>query len=298
MLGQIGPRVKAVFTEEGFTFSHGILVEDDVRLLIDTGEGKALQEINPQSIDVVLNSHHHIDHIRGNDVCSRARVFIHPLEKPYLQSPETTIAVTGWSELMDETAPDDSPQKGISAENVLKVWNVDGDLCDNQVIDCGHTRIQVLHTPGHCAGHCSFLFPEESMVFLGDICLSKVGPWYGEPEASIEDFIRSIDRVIDLKPERLTTGHVPQVISGNVAEVLTEYRDRIFKREQRILKALKARPATINDLAAQHLIYLLHPSTFVLFWEKFMLKKHLESLIAIGCVEKLEDERFRFLQRV
>lgn len=275
MLLPITERVYLVVNEIGFTYSNSLLIDDDIRLLVDSGAGDAMQEANPDSIDLLLNSHHHIDHIRGNGQLVNAKIMAHPLEAEAMQSLDKLTATVGWPELMGEDLEMDPAALNAHFEICDRV---DGVFNDKQLFDCGHTQVQILHTPGHSTGHCAFWVPEADVVFLGDICLSKVGPWYGGPEADIDSFVTSIERIIDLKPGKLATGHINYLVQENVTEVLTEYRDRIFKREQRILEHLKRQVADIHTLADQHYIYRLHPTPFVLFWEKYMLKKHLERL--------------------
>ncbi|MGE5417696.1 MAG: MBL fold metallo-hydrolase [Acidobacteriota bacterium] len=283
MLQRITDNIQMIFTEDGFTFSNCVLIGDDTRVILDTGAGKLLNEVRPESIDLVINTHHHFDHVRGNDQFVNAKILMHPYEREAMQYPEKITAISGWNEVMTDDLIDSSSQIGVKPEDVLKEWRVDGEVHDNQVIDCGKTKFVVLHTPGHSAGHCSFYFPEEEMLFIGDICLTKVGPWYGEAQAEIEDYISSIDRILELKPKSLLTGHVLKVLNDPERR-LTEYRDRIFKREQRIFNHLKNTPSTIDQLAEQCLIYRMHPTTFVLFWEKYMLKKHLDRLSSQGLV--------------
>lgn len=293
MLQKISDRLFMVFTEQGFTYSNCFLVEDDIRLLIDSGAGDALAEIHPEAIDILVNSHHHIDHIRGNDLFPHARILAHPLEHSYYESPEKLSAISGWDELMEVNPLEAPVTQKVKPEEVTKIWRVDGAFRDEEVIDCGATRMIVYHTPGHTDGHCSFFFPDREVLFTGDICLTKVGPWYGEPNASIESFLSSIQRVIDLKPSVVVTGHVDHVVTENIEASMLEYRDRILKREQRILAYLTQHAVNIHQLADQHLIYKLHPSSFVLYWEKTNLLKHLDRLIQLGQVERVEEGRYR-----
>lgn len=294
MLQRINEYVSVVFNEEGFTFCNCLWINDDVKAIIETGAGRALADIAPESIDLVINTHHHIDHIRGNDLFPRARVLLHPLSHEPMRYPELQTALSGWQELMEQDIRSSASNISVSPGEVFKAWRVDGEINDNEVIDCGHTKIVVLYTPGHCAGHCAFYLPDQDFAFLGDICLTKAGPWYGEPQADIDDFLHSIDRVLDLKPKTVATSHVTYMVT-EPRESLIEYRDRILKREQRILEKLKDGPQTIHELAEHHLIYRLHPTQFVLFWEKCMLKKHLERLIAMGQVELIEDGKYHLI---
>lgn len=293
MIYKLNKQVSILFTEEGFIYSNCLLVDDEVRVLVDTGAGKLMEEIEPQTVDIVMNSHHHYDHVRGNELCSAAKILLHPLEHPPINMPEKVTATTGWEDLMHEDYTKYSKKMRVSVEKILHSRRVDGEIHDGQVIDCGRTKIQVLHTPGHSSGHCSFFLPEEGLVFLGDICLTKVGPWYGDPEADIDAFISSINRILELKPDRLVSGHVNNIILDKPEVLLLEYRDRIYKREQRLLKNLIDNPQNIHELADKHLIYLAHPTPFVLFWEKCMIKKHLERLARHGQVEQLENGNYR-----
>jgi len=201
-------------------------------------------------------------------------------------------ALSGWEEVMDEDILKEVGQLGMLSERLLKPWRIDGEINDGQVIDCGTTKIEVLLTPGHTSGHCSFLFPDENLVFMADICLTEVGPWYGEDQAEIDDFVESINKIIALKPARIISGHRQEIIDQDIPAILGEYRDRIFKREELILNLCRGNPLTIKEIASQKIIYPEHPIIFVLFWERCMVKKHLDHLIKQGLVEKLEDGRY------
>jgi glyoxylase-like metal-dependent hydrolase (beta-lactamase superfamily II) len=292
MIEEIGKHIKAIFTEDGFTASNCLLVEDDVKLMIDSGAGTILSEVNTSAIDILLNSHRHMDHVRGNNRMRRARILTHPLERIAMQDPLKIAALSGWEEFMKENIFEEARQLGMSSEKLLKPWRIDGEINDGQIIDCGKARIEVLLTPGHTSGHCSFLFPEEGLVFMADICLTEVGPWYGEEQADIDDFVASINKIIALKPKRIMTGHRQEIIDQDIPAKLGEYRDRIFRREERILNLIRGNPLTINQIAAEKIIYPEHPIIFVLFWERRMVKKHLDHLIKRGLVEKLEDGRY------
>jgi glyoxylase-like metal-dependent hydrolase (beta-lactamase superfamily II) len=292
MILQVGKKIKAVFTEDGFTASNSVLVEDDLKLMIDSGAGRILSEINTAGIDILLNSHRHLDHIKGNDLFADAGILAHPLEIEAMRDPFKIAALSGWHDLMEEDIFNEAGRLGALSDRLMRPFRIDGEIEEGRIIDCGSTTIRVLLTPGHTSGHCSFLFPEEGLVFMADICLSAVGPWYGEDDADIDEFIQSIDRIIALKPEMLITGHRSEIVDKNIDGVLAEYRDRMNKREDLILNFIRGNPSSIDRIAEQKFIYPDHPLIFVLFWEKSMVKKHLDRLIARGLAERLEDGRF------
>jgi glyoxylase-like metal-dependent hydrolase (beta-lactamase superfamily II) len=293
MIRPIGNKIKAIFTEDGFTACNCLLIEDDVNVMIDSGAGRILSEVDTAAVDILINSHRHLDHIWGNERMANAKVLAHPLERTAMQDPYKVAALDGWNQLMNEDFKTKAGELGALAERLQKPWRVDGEINDGETIDCGGTSMEVLLTPGHTSGHCSFFFPKENLVFMADICLSAVGPWYGEEQSDIDDFLTSIDRIIALKPKMILTGHRTTPVDKDIPEVLGEYRNRLLKREDRILQCVQGHPLSIDELAEMKIIYREHPSIFVLYWEKSMIKKHLEHLIKSERAQKREDGRYQ-----
>lgn len=295
MLVPIDEHVKLVMSTAGFTYCNCVFIDDDVKAIIDTGADiHSLEEIQPQQTEVILYTHHHYDHTRGHRLFTGAQTYIHASDATALSSLdnfEYFNSIDRWGELMPGIDYRDAAlQMGIESEQE-PFWNIYGNLEDGQILDLGKTQVEVLHTPGHSAGHCSFWFPDQEFLFTGDICLTKAGPWYGEIWASPDQMLQSIDRLIDLKPPRISSCHINEICTDGV-KMLQEFKQRIYKRDERIHKFLKGKPADIHEIAAQHLIYRIHPTPFVLFWEKLMVIKHLERLGRMGMVQNDEQGLF------
>jgi glyoxylase-like metal-dependent hydrolase (beta-lactamase superfamily II) len=288
-----------VQSELGFTFCNCIFIDDDIRAILDTGaDRKSLQEVEPNSVDMVFNTHHHYDHVRGNQYFERARIMLHVLDQQALVGESEYVhynSIDRWDELMPGYEYTQcASTMGIEPDDVERNKRVDGTFVGGDTFDCGHTRFEVIHTPGHSAGHCCFWFPEEEFLFSGDICLTQAGPWYGEVYANPDDMVKSINKIIDLKPRRLTSCHINEVYSGEeVVKKLVEFRNRIDSRQERIYNFLRRNPADLQRLAEQKLIYRAHPTPFVVFWEKLMLLKHLDRLQAEGRVLMDENQFYR-----
>lgn len=297
MLIDISNRIKLLVSSAGFTYCNCLFIDDDIKAIIDTGaDKKSLEEVKPQSIDMVINSHHHYDHIRGNQYFKNSEIKIHSLDYLPLQNRDEFDFYNSfdqWEELMPGVDSEKAGEElGIYQKEILPNLRADSTFEDNDVFDFGHVRMEVVHTPGHSAGHCSFYFPYEDFMFTGDICLTKAGPWYGEVYASADDMVNSINRIIEMKPKRISSCHINEVCNDSVAR-LSEFRDRIDKREERIYKYLKTTAADYHQIAGQNLIYRLHPSPFVLFWEKLMVLKHLDRLEKDNRIEKIENGLYR-----
>jgi len=291
---KISDKLTLMLTEQGFTYSNWLYINDDVKAVIETGMDEVgLNGLNPESIDLVINSHHHLDHTRGNNLFSRSKVMIHELEKDVLKTENLFISYNSldlWDELMPGVdvweAFEEVGFRGYSRD--YKPFDYSREvipLQDGQILDFGHVKAEVLHLPGHSVGHCCFWFPEEELLFSSDICMTKAGPWYGEHLADPIEMMRSIDRIIELNPPRMVSSHIHEVLDDPIP-CLLEFKSRIEKREERIYKYLLANPSDIHSLASANLVYRAHPTNYVVFWEKLMLEKHIERLSAQGRVKE------------
>lgn len=293
MLVKIDDRVKVVLSEGGFMYCNCVWIDDDVQAVIDSGADlPSLRQAHPADVDILINTHHHYDHVRGNYLFDRAQVFIHELDLIPMTDEIQMVhynSLDRWPELMTGYDNYEAARLlGIEAAEIQRNMYADESFKDGRVFDFGSTRVEVIHTPGHSAGHCSFWFPEQDLLFSGDICLTKAGPWYGETYADPDQMINSINRLIKLQPAKIISSHISDFCT-DVIPRLEEYRNRIFAREERVYDFLKQQPSDLDTIADHKLIYALHPTPFVLFWEKLMLIKHLQRLENKGLIGKTEQ---------
>ena len=289
---KISDKISIMFTEQGFSYSNWLLIRDDQCAVVEAGLDEAgLQGADPNRVELIINSHYHIDHTRGNGFFPNAQVAIHESEADTLtDAHEFAVrnSLDEWKTLMphldliNESNMRQFPDYANAGQGLNNGRPVI-PLSDGQKIEFGRTYAQVLFTPGHTGGHCSFWFPEEDFLFCGDICLTRAGPWYGEHLADPAAMMESIDRIIELHPGRIVSAHIHELVE-NPTERLREFKNRIPMRDEKVFNSLKQQPSTVHQLAAQNIIYRRHPSVFEEFWEKLMLNKHLSRLVADGLV--------------
>ena len=86
---------------------------------------------------------------------------------------------------------------------------VDETFADGDVIETGGLRIEVIHTPGHCADHCALRVNEEDVLTADVIFKGTVGGTRAPGATGFGDLRSSImDRLMKLPPEtRIHPGH-------------------------------------------------------------------------------------------
>lgn len=114
----------------------------------------------------------------------------------------------------------------------------DQELVDQQIIDCGPDRLRVIHTPGHRFDHVCFLLERARILFAGDLVAGVGTVVIIPPEGSINEYLRSLRRLLALDLALMLPGHGPFIAAPQAK--LQEYIDHRLLREQQILAALQA----------------------------------------------------------
>jgi glyoxylase-like metal-dependent hydrolase (beta-lactamase superfamily II) len=163
-------------------------------------------------------------------------------------------------------------------------------LEDEEILDFGQTRVQVLHTPGHTAGHLSFHFLDESVIFFADLDLVKFGPYYGDNASSIDNTIKSLQRLAKIDADVYLVSHGKEGILDGDPAYIQRYIDVIYQREEKLLTFIASGPKTLQEITAHGIIYgghrLANGAWDLSISEKSMMQKHLERLERNGSVKK------------
>ncbi|MBN1613766.1 MAG: MBL fold metallo-hydrolase [Deltaproteobacteria bacterium] len=276
----------------GYPFCHALLVEGGARAIVDPACDPAkIQALCKEvSVDYLLNSHAHEDHLGGNHLFPEAIMLAHPDEAPLLADIEcwlSSLGGDGWPE------EDKALWRSFLIETCHYVPRAaDGALRDGDVLDLGGVGVEIVHTPGHTSGHCAFYVPEEKILYTADLDLSRFGPYYGDPSSDIDDTIRSLERLKTYDARTYLTAHGRGVYEGR-PEVIDRYLESIYLREEKLLAFLADGPKTLEQIALERIVYGEHAITGgpwdLLITERGMMAKHLERLIARGGVKRRGD---------
>jgi glyoxylase-like metal-dependent hydrolase (beta-lactamase superfamily II) len=275
-----------------YPYSHSLLVGN---FLIDTGisrEHLKLLKTNNFSIDTIILSHWHEDHIRDALFLKANHYLSHPKDKPMIEN------FSGLFKKYTGITEEDFQKFGdfiLSYLKTLRIKNIKIDrvIIDDEIIKINENcRLKVIHTPGHTAGHCSFIELNSGIVYLTDIDFKDFGPFYGAQDSSLTDFENSIEKVKKIDMDIAISAH-KGIFKGRklIREKLDEYKAIIDKRDEKILEfCSEKRPIQVENLVLKNIIYkTLHKIDFFkahyIRYEKRMLEQHFERLVSRNIIE-------------
>ena len=270
-----------------YPYSHSLLIED---YLIDTGiSSRLLRRLKREfQINKVLLSHWHEDHTSGNRLLKNAKFFIHKEDEFLIKNVNKFNEYYGVS----GTPGENSFQwlmNGFRLENT----EIEKTLDNREVIKIGDSyKLEVIHTPGHSAGHCAFVEQNSKIAFLADIDLTGF-VFYAGIDSNLMDFENSLKTLKDIEMEIAITSHLG-IVSGSkeIKDALNKYKLVINKRDQRILSFFSEnKPLTVNDLSYKNLIYKYYSDfkDYEIVAELIMLQKHFDKFLLEDLIQPKDN---------
>mgnify|MGYP001596371301 FL=1 len=200
-------------------YSYLIIDENNNACVIDPSEAKPvidLVERKKINLKYILNTHHHYDHIGGNE----------ELKKKY------NSIVVGYK--------DDAER--IPGINVL--------VENNQVWKNDNFEAKIIHIPGHTTGHISFHFFNEKLIFTGDTLFSLgCGKIF---EGTYQEMFESLNKIKSLPADtKIYCGHEYTLQNSKFCikhdPENTNLQNKILEIAEKLEKAQPTIPSTLKD---------------------------------------------------
>jgi glyoxylase-like metal-dependent hydrolase (beta-lactamase superfamily II) len=210
--GLIMGRVYALQDSDGLTLVDASITNAGDKILAQ------LKEAGHQPSDVkrILITHAHPDHIGSLpklQQATSAEVWCHPLEKPIIEGKQPMVRRSSGIRPPAPTVTPTSVARTINEDEVLPILG----------------GLQVVFTPGHAPGHCSFWHPEQRMVITGDVIFyffNRMTLPLAALTVDMDEDKRSVKKIVDLKPDSLLFGHGVPIV-GQAGVKLDEFARRI-----------------------------------------------------------------------
>jgi len=187
--------------------------------VVDPGEAKPIVDyLKNKNIKLkyILNTHHHFDHIGGNE---------------YLKKKFGSIVV------------------GFK-KDINRIPEMDVLLEDNQIWKAENFKAKIIHIPGHTTGHICFHFFQEKLVFTGDTLFSLgCGRIF---EGTYKEMFESLNKIKSLPEEtKVYCGH--EYTQSNLKFCIKynpenkNLKKKAEKKKKKIDNGLPTIPSTIKD---------------------------------------------------
>lgn len=162
--------------------------------------------VRQQDIDYILLTHVHIDHAGGTGAVIKelpnAVVLAHSRARPHLVNP--TILWNASLKTLGELALKYGPIEPVPESRII-------DAADRMQLDLGGgTILEVYLTPGHAVHHLSLFDSSTRTLIAGEaagVCVNGVIRPATPPPFKLEETMASLERLIELRPDRICYGH-------------------------------------------------------------------------------------------
>lgn len=160
MVSEITPHF--FFIERGWLNANHFVFNGKQKILIDTGYVGDFEKtkewiesvgVDLKSIDRIISTHSHCDHVGGNKrirEMSGCSISIHPLDKHSIDMRDDWAT---WYRFYDQEA---------------EFFPVDHALEDGEIICLDDLELQIIHTPGHARGGISLYCAREKFLISSD----------------------------------------------------------------------------------------------------------------------------------
>ena len=200
-------------------YSYLIIDENNNACVVDPSEAKPvidLVERESINLEYILNTHHHYDHIGGNE----------ELKERY------NSIVVGYN----------GDAKRIPGIDVL--------VENNQVWKGDNFEAKIIHIPGHTTGHISFHFFKEKLIFTGDTLFSLgCGKIF---EGTYQEMFNSLGKIKSLPEDtKIYCGHEYTLENSKFCikheSENVNLRNKISKINEKLKKNLPTIPSNVKD---------------------------------------------------
>lgn len=206
-----------------------LVIGSEKAALIDTGLGVSnIKNIVTQLTDLpiqVVTTHVHWDHIGGHSLFED--IAVHRYEEGWLAEKFPIPLAVVKSNLMKD--PCDFPASFKIDDYTIYQGKPTLVLDDNDIINLGNRKLQVIHTPGHSPGHICLYESDTGYLFTGDLIYK--GTLYAfYPSTNPVDFMNSVKKLLTIPVKRILPAHNSLNISVSLISDINEAFSSIEKQ--------------------------------------------------------------------
>ncbi|MFZ0829723.1 MAG: MBL fold metallo-hydrolase [Thermoplasmata archaeon] len=213
-------------------------------------EGLSAAGIDAEEVNRILVTHIHLDHAGGLGSAAalfpRATLYVHREGLAHMLDPSKLVASArrAWGAAAD---PLWGPILPVPADRLVA-------LTGGERLPVRGGDLLVVATPGHAKHHLAFFDTATRSLFTGDAAgvhlpgTDRVRPALPPPDLDLEALLQSVDRMLELDPDRLLYTHFGPRGAG--VQALSEYPPIVLRWRNVALTAAREDPSVEHVAAA------------------------------------------------
>ena len=195
---------------------------------LPTSEGRIVDGIrglgkSPADLRHILLTHAHPDHVgslAALKAASGARTYLHVADVPIAETGGSFRRMQPSPELIGSLLFKMLVKSGSDAK--VPPTAIDARINDGDVLPIAG-GICAIHTPGHCAGHVAYLWPERGVLFVGDACKNLLGFSLSIGYEDVAEGRRSLRKLGTLAFDTACFGHGKAMVGGAAQRFRTRW---------------------------------------------------------------------------
>jgi glyoxylase-like metal-dependent hydrolase (beta-lactamase superfamily II) len=211
----------------------GFITGDETTLIIDTGANAAAAATihgyattaRPSNRLLALDTERHFDHIGGNGYFRARGIDVYGHASIQRTEDEFRAEISEFNGEISNPARR-SRQESQVFYHGASLANPNRPITEDFRMELGNCEIEVLLTPGHTPSNISVYAPSDGALYCGD-CLTN-GYLPNLDAGPIDDWrvwLKSLERIAELAPRIIVTGHGPVATGDEVPRMLERVRE-------------------------------------------------------------------------
>lgn len=170
-------------------------------------------------VEFLFITHYHGDHLWGIGAFSDVRIVgsVLLIENSDKERP---IQPTRFKEWIKK-----EPEKANFIKEINTSFHPQITFTDGMKIHDGDLCVELKHCGGHTSCSSYAYFPQEKVLFIGDLIFAKQWPWAGDPTCNPDHWINGLEEILKLDIETVIPGHGPIVMKDEIEIYVNFLRD-------------------------------------------------------------------------
>jgi glyoxylase-like metal-dependent hydrolase (beta-lactamase superfamily II) len=301
------------YSDSQFWFKcNGILIKNkdlgDILIDCNCFYEKEIIELTKNQIEAYFVSHVHLDHVYNlhfyEELNPAIKIYCPIPENEYLTDFNNFVRDNG---TLDYGIKDNFKEFAFEELGFRELKTVTGFQSGNK-FKFNEMSLRTVPIPGHSPAQTAFLIEKlngksRKVLFVADIGLTKMGPWYGFKYCDLNTFRSSIISIANLYRNDdyiITSGHGP-IIFEKDSDLFENLLKKLDENEEKILTMLNYNhPKSLDELIFKGLFFsekYIEPmkgdrKNILYFFENNMILSHLIELAEKGEVLQVGENKW------